>query len=107
VHSVSGTLAGVRHVEKLVEVDGYDIEVEPTEHMVFLRYADRPGMIGILGQMLGEAAINIAGMQVSRDEKGGQALVGMTVDSAVPADLMARILDEVGADFGRAIDLVD
>jgi D-3-phosphoglycerate dehydrogenase len=44
-------------------------------------------------------------MQVSRDAKGGQALVGMTVDSAVPADVLARILTEIGADFGRAVDL--
>jgi D-3-phosphoglycerate dehydrogenase len=92
-------------VEKLVEVDGYDIELQPSEHLVFLRYADRPGIIGTLGQILGEASVNIAGMQVSRDAKGGQALVGMTVDSAVPADVLARILTEIGADFGRAVDL--
>jgi D-3-phosphoglycerate dehydrogenase len=107
VHSVSGTLVGPRHVEKLVEVDGYDIEVQPSEHMVFLRYADRPGIVGTLGRILGEASVNIAGMQVSRDAKGGQALVGMTVDSAVPADVLERIQAEIGADFGRAVDLVD
>jgi len=107
VHSVSGTLAGARHTEKLVEVDGYDIEVQPTEHMVFLRYADRPGIVGIVGRILGEQAVNIAGMQVSRDAKGGQALVGMTVDSAVTPEVLRRILDEIGADFARAVDLVD
>ncbi len=107
VHSVSGTLVGPRHMEKLVEVDGYDIEVQPADHMVFLRYADRPGMVGTVGRILGEASVNIAGMQVSRDAKGGHALVGMTVDTAVPGDLLQRILDEIGADFGRAVDLVD
>jgi D-3-phosphoglycerate dehydrogenase len=106
-HSVSGTLVGTRYVEKLVEVDGYDIEVQPSEHMVFMRYADRPGIVGTVGQILGEESVNIAGMQVSRDAKGGQALVGMTVDSAVSADLLARMLAEIGADFGRAVDLVD
>jgi D-3-phosphoglycerate dehydrogenase len=106
-HSVSGTLVGTRYVEKLVEVDGYDIEVQPSEHMVFMRYADRPGIVGTVGQILGEESVNIAGMQVSRDAKGGQALVGMTVDSAVSADLLARMLGEIGADFGRAVDLVD
>jgi D-3-phosphoglycerate dehydrogenase / 2-oxoglutarate reductase len=107
VHSVSGTLVGPRHTEKLVEVDGYDIEVQPTEHMVFLRYADRPGMVGTVGNILGQASINIAGMQVSRDAKGGHALVGMTVDSAVPTEVLGRILTEIGAEFGRAVDLVD
>jgi D-3-phosphoglycerate dehydrogenase len=107
VHSVSGTLVGTRYQEKLVEVDGYDIEVQPTEHMVFLRYADRPGIVGTVGQILGEASVNIAGMQVSRDAKGGQALVGMTVDSAVPSDVLATMLTRIGADFGRAVDLVE
>ena len=107
VHSVSGTLVGPRHMEKLVEVDGYDIEVQPAEHLMFLRYADRPGMVGTVGRILGEASINIAGMQVSRDAKGGHALVGMTVDTAVPTDLLQRILDEIGGQFGRAVDLVD
>jgi D-3-phosphoglycerate dehydrogenase len=107
VHSVSGTLVGPRHGEKLVEVDGYDIEVQPTEHMVFLRYADRPGIVGIVGRILGEAAVNIAGMQVSRDARGGEALVGMTVDSAVPSDVLDRIVAEIGAQHARAIDLVD
>ena len=107
VHSVSGTLVGTRHTEKLVEVDGYDIEVQPTEHMVFLRYADRPGIVGTVGHILGEESVNIAGMQVSREAKGGQALVGMTVDSAVSNDVLGRILGEIGADFGRAVDLVD
>ena len=107
VHSVSGTLAGPRHIEKLVEVDGYDIDVQPSEHMVFMRYADRPGIVGTLGRILGEESINIAGMQVSREAKGGQALVGMTVDSAVSTDLLGRILGEIGAEFGRAVDLVD
>jgi D-3-phosphoglycerate dehydrogenase len=107
VHSVSGTLVGPRHGEKLVEVDGYDIEVPPTEHMVFLRYADRPGIVGIVGRILGEAAVNIGGMQVSRDAKGGEALVGMTVDSAVPGEVLDRIVAEIGARHARAIDLVD
>ncbi len=107
VHSVSGTLAGTRHVEKLVELDGYDIELQPTEHMLFMRYADRPGIVGTVGQLLGEESINIAGMQVSRDAKGGQALVCMTVDSAIPGELLHHMLDEIGADFGRAVDLVD
>jgi D-3-phosphoglycerate dehydrogenase len=75
--------------------------------MVFLRYTDRPGIVGTVGNILGEASINIAGMQVSREAVGGHALVGMTVDSAVPGDVLGRILSAIGADFGRAVDLVD
>ena len=45
-----------------------------------------PGMVGTVGGILGDAGVNIAGMQVSRDDKGGQALVALSVDSAIPAD---------------------
>jgi D-3-phosphoglycerate dehydrogenase len=104
-HSVSGTFVGPKNLEKLVEVDGYDIEVPLTEHMAFFRYVDRPGVIGTVGRIFGDAGINIGGMQVSRDTRGGHALVGMTVDSVVPAEVLAEILHEVGAEYGRTVDV--
>ena len=54
--------------------------------MVFFTYADRPGVVGIVGQILGAEGINIAGMQVCRDARGGHALIVLTVDSALPPD---------------------
>ena len=60
------------------------VDLEPTEHLAFFTYEDRPGMVGTVGKILGDAEVNIAGMQVSRDAKGGQALVALSVDSAVP-----------------------
>jgi D-3-phosphoglycerate dehydrogenase / 2-oxoglutarate reductase len=83
--SVSGTLSGPRHLEKLTEIDGFDVDVQPIEHMAFLRYDDRPGVVGIVGRVLGDAAVNIAAMQVSRREAGGEALMLLPVDSAIPA----------------------
>ena len=47
-------------------------------------------MVGTVGQILGDAGVNIAGMQVSRDAKGGHALVALSVDSAIPADVARR-----------------
>jgi D-3-phosphoglycerate dehydrogenase / 2-oxoglutarate reductase len=105
--SVSGTLSGPRHVEKLVEVDGFAVDLQPSEHMAFFRYEDRPGVVGIVGRLLGDAAINIAGMQVSRDTKGGHALVALTVDSAIPAQLLDEIRRAIGAASARAVDIVD
>jgi D-3-phosphoglycerate dehydrogenase len=103
--SVSGTLSGVRQVEKLTEVDGFDIDITPTDHMAFLRYEDRPGMVGTIGQILGAAEVNIAGMQVGRREQGGDALVALTVDSAIPPDVLDEIVRAIGADSGRTVDL--
>jgi D-3-phosphoglycerate dehydrogenase len=104
-HSVSGTLVGPKNQEKLVEDDGLDIEEPLTAHMAFFRYVDRPGVIGTVGRIFGDAGINIGGMQVSRDTRGGDALVGMAVDSVVPAEVLDEVLREVGAEFGRTVDV--
>jgi D-3-phosphoglycerate dehydrogenase len=103
--SVSGTLIGINQRERIVDIDGYDIDIEPTDHLAFLRYEDRPGMVGTVGQILGHAQVNIAGMQVSRDTKGGHALVVLSVDSAIPAETLAEIEHTMGAASVRTVDL--
>ncbi len=105
--SVSGTLIGISQRERLVEVDGYDVDVEPTEHLAFFRYEDRPGMVGTVGGLLGEAGINIAGMQVCRDSKGGHALVALSVDSAIPAEVLVGIGRSIEAVEVRAVNLAE
>ena len=105
VVSVGGTLTGQRQIEKLVEVNGFDMEIAPAEHMVFFTYSDRPGIVGIVGQILGDQGINIAGMQVCRDARGGHALIVLTVDSALPPPVLEEITSSIGAIVGRAVDL--
>jgi D-3-phosphoglycerate dehydrogenase len=105
VVSVGGTLTGPRQIEKLVEVNGFDMEIAPAEHMVFFTYSDRPGIVGIVGQILGDQGINIAGMQVCRDARGGHALIVLTVDSALPPPVLEEITSSIGAIVGRAVDL--
>ncbi|MGC5010995.1 phosphoglycerate dehydrogenase [Streptosporangium sp. DT93] len=105
--SVSGTLAGPRQITKIVEVNGYQMEIEPTDHLSFFTYTDRPGIVGVVGRILGDHSINIASMQVARDAKGGKALIALTVDTAIPADVIDQIGAEIGADSGRSVDLTD
>ncbi len=105
VVSVSGTLTGPKHIERIIEVNGYDMELVPTAHMGFFAYTDRPGIVGTVGKLLGDAGVNIASMQVGRDVKGGKALIALTVDSAIPTQLVDAICAEVGADAGRRVDL--
>jgi D-3-phosphoglycerate dehydrogenase len=105
VVSVSGTLTGPRQIEKLVEVNGFDMEIAAAEHMVFLTYTDRPGIVGVVGQILGGEGINIAGMQVCRDARGGHALIVLTVDSAIPPGVLDDIISTIGAVVGRSVDL--
>jgi D-3-phosphoglycerate dehydrogenase len=103
--SVSGTLVGISQKERLVEVNGFDVDIEPTTHLAFVTYEDRPGMVGVVGGILGDAAVNIAGMQVSRQDRGGEALVALSVDSAIPADTLAEIATAMQATTVRAVDL--
>jgi D-3-phosphoglycerate dehydrogenase len=107
VVSVGGTLTGRRQQEKLVEINGFDMEIAPAEHMVFLTYTDRPGVVGTVGQILGSEGINIAGMQVCRDARGGHALIVLTIDSAIPAVVLDDISSTIGAVVGRTVDLED
>ena len=105
--SVSGTLSGPRMLEKLTEVDGFDIDVTPTEHMAFFTYHDRPGVVGAVGGILGGAGVNIASMQVSRTQQGGDALMALTVDTEIPPAVLDEICDAIGAHSARSVDLVE
>jgi D-3-phosphoglycerate dehydrogenase len=103
--SVSGTLFGKNQVPKLTEIDGFDIDLDLSGHLLFFVYTDRPGVVGTVGAALGRAGINIAGAQVSRTTRGGEALMVVTVDSPVAADLLAEIAGAIGAREARAADL--
>ena len=104
--SVAGLLSGPRDVAKLVEIDGYDLEVPLSEHLVVLRYSDRPGVVGAVGQTLGQGGVNIAGMQVARETRGGQAVMVLTVDNSPSPEVLESIRTEIEADQAIAVDLV-
>jgi D-3-phosphoglycerate dehydrogenase / 2-oxoglutarate reductase len=105
--SVSGTLTGPKQVEKLVGIDGLDLELTLSPHMLVIRYADRPGVIGTMGGLLGEAGVNIAAMQVARHAEGGMAIGVLTLDQAVPYPVLDEIVREIGAASARVVDLRD
>ncbi len=104
---VDGTLMGIRKVEKIIAVDGFDLDLPPTENLLFLRYADKPGVVGAVGNALGAAKINIAGMQVARESAGGSALMALTVDSPVSDAVAETVKKETGAELVRSVTLVN
>ena len=104
---VDGTLMGIRKVEKIIAIDNFDLDLPPTDNLLFLRYADKPGVVGAVGNALGNAKINIAGMQVSRESAGGKALMALTVDSAVSDAVAEAVKMETGADLVRSVTLVN
>jgi D-3-phosphoglycerate dehydrogenase len=104
--SVAGTLAGTRMVQKIVGINGYEIEVPIAAHHVVMRYDDRPGIVAIYGKVFGDAGINIEGMQVAQ-AIDGQALSIVTVNARVPDDLLAEIGEAIGATIVRQIEIVE
>ena len=105
--SVAGTLVGKRNAERVMQVNDYDIEMAPAAYMLFFTYEDRPGVIGTVGTVLGDAGINIATMDVGRPSRGGTALMGLTLDSLVPPEVIERIRAEIEAGPARFIVLPD
>ena len=103
---VDGTLMGIRKVEKIISVDGFELDLPPTDNLLFLRYADKPGMVGIVGNALGKAGVNIAGMQVARTNAGGDALMALTVDSPVSTSVVEDLKKETSAKFVQSVNLV-
>ncbi|MDP4333375.1 phosphoglycerate dehydrogenase [Curtobacterium sp. A7_M15] len=103
--SVSGTLTGPKQVAKLVEINGHDVEVALAEHHVVMEYTDRPGIVAVYGKEFGDAGINIAAMQISREAAGGQALSVLTVDSPVPAEILEHVRSTIDAASLREIDI--
>ncbi|MEI6870016.1 MAG: phosphoglycerate dehydrogenase [Actinomycetota bacterium] len=104
---VDGTLMGIRKVEKIIAIDNFDLDLPPTDNLLFLRYADKPGVVGAVGNALGTSKINIAGMQVSRESAGGTALMAITVDSPVSDAVADAVKKETGADLVRSVTLVN
>jgi len=102
---VSGTTVGGHDAERLVAVNGIPIDMAPADHMAFLFYEDRPGVIGRVGTILGQAGVNIASMQVGRRKQGGEALMALTVDAGIPDGVLDRVITEIGAHDGTFIHL--
>jgi len=107
--NVSGSLVvhGIHEQLKLTELDGFDLELDADGILLFFRYSDRPGVVGTIGTILGETGVNIAAMQVARREAGGEALMTLTVDSPVTAELLAAAASSIGAGSASTVDLTD
>ncbi len=87
---MSGTVTGPGR-PTLVEIDGYRVNVDTPGHMLVARNVDRPGMIGRVGTLLGEAGINIAFMQVGRKKVGSHAVMVLGVDDPISPPVMERL----------------
>jgi D-3-phosphoglycerate dehydrogenase len=91
---VSGTpLLGEAHI---VYLDDFRIDLVPEGNFLMSWHADRPGIVGAIGTLLGQHNINIASMQVGRNRPRGDAVMILAVDEPVPESLRARIREVPG-----------
>ena len=85
--SVAGTLFS-NSEPRLVELFGIKVEAELAGHMLYIVNEDAPGFIGRIGTLLGENGINIGTFNLGRREAGGEAVLLLSVDSQVPAEVL-------------------
>jgi D-3-phosphoglycerate dehydrogenase len=108
---VAGTLLGRRNRAHLLEVWGQRFNIQLEDHVTLFRYRDMPGMIGRVGTHFGEHGINIVSAAVGRHPdaadvgEGLEAVMVITTDAAVPASVIAEIVDLDGFEAGRAVTL--
>ena len=82
-------------------------ESSPTSVALHLLGTDRPGIVAVYSRELGDAQINIAGMQMARRGKGDEQLAVLVVDSPVPPELLERIGTEIDASYLPQLDVVE
>jgi D-3-phosphoglycerate dehydrogenase len=88
--SVAGVISDGR--ANVVQIDEYELHLPPTPgYLLVTQHVDQPGIIGLVGTLLGEADINISSMQVGRMAPRGQALMLLSVDEPVPQAVVDRI----------------
>jgi len=100
--SVAGTLFG-NAAPRLVELFGVKVEADLTGHMLYVVNEDAPGFIGRLGTTLGEAGINIGTFHLGRVDAGGQAVLLLSVDEPVGAEVIAKVEKLPGVKLVRAL----
>ena len=87
--SVGGAFFGA--TPRIVSVNSRPVEARPHGVILVLENADRPGLVGRIGTLLGEHGVNIATMSLSRNQEGGTALTVLNLDTAPPPPLLAAI----------------
>ncbi len=96
-YEIKGTLFG-ESGPRIVKLDRYRIDLIPGDFMLLINHHDQPGVIGQVGNILGNNSINIANMRVGRESTGGRAIMVLELDGSMPAQVLKEI---------RAVDAIE
>lgn len=103
LRSFDGTL--VNGEPRIVRINGYAVEVAPVGYLLISRHNDRPGIIGKVGTALGTLGVNIASMDVGRRDRGGEAVMILSIDEPIPAEVLEQLSKIDGMENLRFVDL--
>ena len=94
-HSISGTVFKNNEL-RILSIDDFSLDIQPTGHIIIITHNDKPKVVGKVGMVLGEYEVNIAGMQLDREEVGGGAMMILTIDQEVSTEIIAAIKEIPG-----------
>jgi len=95
-HAIAGTMAGTKGEPRIVMVDDHTVELPPARHLLVVRNDDRPGMIGLVGTILGQAGCNIQNMAIGQSPTGDTALMILSTEQPVPDEVLAELRGQDG-----------
>ncbi|MBM3823986.1 MAG: phosphoglycerate dehydrogenase [Verrucomicrobia bacterium] len=101
--SAGGTFFGGHNESRIVRIHSQPVEVVPSGILLLMNNKDRPGIVGYVGTLMAKHRVNIAGMSLSRDTQGGQALTVLNIDSAPPAALLSEITQDADISNVRVV----
>jgi D-3-phosphoglycerate dehydrogenase len=99
--SMAGTL--FEGIPKIVKMRDFQTDFSPEPHMLVISYDDKPGLIGKIGTILGEANVNIGNMSLGRRAKAGEAMVTLSIDSPADEATLEKVAKAVNARFLKAV----
>ncbi len=103
--NVAGALSGPQQVEKIVQINGRNLDLRAEGVNLIINYDDQPGALGKIGTLLGGAEVNILAAQLSQDADGQGATIMLRLDRNVPDDVLATIGRDVNAATLEVVDL--
>jgi D-3-phosphoglycerate dehydrogenase len=89
----------------LAALDGFELDAELAGLMLITRHQDRPGVVGAVGTALAAAGVNISSLELSRLSAAGEAMMVVSVDSAVPDVVLSELRDTPGVREARVMEL--
>jgi D-3-phosphoglycerate dehydrogenase len=88
--SIAGTCFS-DHKPRFIQIKGINLDAEVGQHMLYTTNYDSPGIIGLLGTVLGSNGVNIANFQLGRNRPGGDAIALLYLDERIPDKVLAEL----------------